>query len=208
MRDTVPVYGSGGFTSYDDRQLATQLRDFVDTQGIPRVKIKIGESGGHGVERDLSRIAQARALVGDGTELYVDANGGYTARQAVRVAHRMARYDVTWFEEPVSSDDLHGLRAVRDAVEPDVAAGEYGWDLPYFHRMCRVAHCAPHLHLDAALATANLRHVEWFHDHVRIESTLFDGAVDAKGGAMRPDLTVPGHGLTFKAADAQPYRVG
>jgi L-alanine-DL-glutamate epimerase-like enolase superfamily enzyme len=240
VRETVPVYGSGGFTSYDDRQLATQLRDWVGTQGIPRVKIKIGESWGHDVDRDLARVAQARAVIGDATELYVDANGGYTAKQAIRVAHRMARYDVTWFEEPVSSDDLPGLREVRDAVEADVAAGEYGWDLPYFQRMCgsvdclqvdvsrcggitewlRVsavaaayhlqvsAHCAPHLHLDAALATANLRHVEWFHDHVRIESMLFDGAVGADRGLMRPDLTAPGHGLTFKTADVQPYRVG
>jgi L-alanine-DL-glutamate epimerase-like enolase superfamily enzyme len=154
------------------------------------VKIKIGESWGRAVGRDLARIALAREVIGDDTGLYLDANGGYTAKQAVRVAHRMAPYDVAWFEEPVFSDDLPGLREVRDGVEPDVAAGEYGWDLPYFQRLCgsvdclqadasrcggitewvRVsalaagyhlqvsAHCAPHLHLDAALATANLRH--------------------------------------------------
>ncbi len=40
-----------------------------------------------------------------------------------------------WFEEPVSSDDLDGLRAVREAVRPGVAAGEYGYDLTYFRRM-------------------------------------------------------------------------
>jgi L-alanine-DL-glutamate epimerase-like enolase superfamily enzyme len=153
----------------------------------------------------------------------------------------MLPYEVAWFEEPVSSDDLAGLREVRDAVEPDVAAGEYGWDLPYFQRMCaagavdclqadvsrcggitewvRVAavaastnvdvsgHCAPYLHLDAALATANLRHLEWFHDHVRIESMLLDGVSTVDGGELRPDLTVPGHGLTFKAPDAQRYRI-
>jgi hypothetical protein len=36
-------------------------------------------------------------------------------------------------------------------------------------------HCAPHLHVHAAAAVPNLRHLEWFHDHVRIESMLFDG---------------------------------
>ncbi len=241
VRDSVPVYGSGGFTSYDEEQLTDQLAGWVHGQGIPRVKIKIGESWGHAVERDLARIAQAREVIGDATELYVDANGGYSRKQAIRVAHRMLPYEVTWFEEPVSSDDLAGLREVRDAVEPDVAAGEYGWDLPYFQRMCaagavdclqadvsrcggitewvRVAavaasmnldisgHCGPHLHLDAALATANLRHLEWFHDHVRIESMLLDGVSTVDGGEVRPDLGAPGHGLTFKASDAERYRI-
>jgi L-alanine-DL-glutamate epimerase-like enolase superfamily enzyme len=240
VREEVPVYGSGGFTSYDERQLTAQLSGWVYGQGIPRVKIKIGESWGRAVARDVTRVAQAREIIGDDAALYVDANGGYARKQAIRVAQRMLPYEVTWFEEPVSSDDLAGLREVRDAVEPDVAAGEYGWDLPYFHRLSasvdclqadvsrcggitewlRVAgvaaahnldvsgHCAPHLHVDAALATANLRHLEWFHDHVRIESMLFDGALDPEGGVLRPDLTAPGHGLAFKEKDAEQYRIG
>jgi len=239
VRETVPVYGSGGFTSYDDRQLANQLGGWVKEQGIPRVKIKIGESWGHAVERDLARVAQARQVVGDAAELFVDANGGYPRKTAVRVADRMADHGVSWFEEPVSSDDLDGLRLVRDATAADVAAGEYGWDLPYFQRLVtavdcvqvdvtrcggitewqRIAalaaahnldvsgHCAPHVHLDAALATPNLRHLEWFHDHVRIESMLFAGAGDATGGVLRPDRDAPGNGLTFKEADASRYRI-
>src|SRR5207302_5819535 len=91
---------------------------------------------GSRVERDLERIARARKVIGDGAELFVDANGGYSRKQAVRVAREAARYGVTWFEEPVSSDDLDGLREVRDLVDMDVAAGEYGFDLPYFARMC------------------------------------------------------------------------
>lgn len=55
--------------------------------------------------------------------------GGYTRKQAVRVAQATAEHDVTWFEEPVSSDDLTGLKEVRDQVRPDVTAGEYGFDL-------------------------------------------------------------------------------
>jgi L-alanine-DL-glutamate epimerase-like enolase superfamily enzyme len=242
VHERVPVYGSGGFTSYDDRQLAAQLGGWVHEQGLSRAKIKIGESWGGAVDRDLARVRRARQIIGERAELYVDANGGYTRKQAVRVAHRMAEHDVSWFEEPVSSDDLDGLRGIRDAVEPDVAAGEYGWDLPYFQRMCAAgavdclqadasrcggitewvrvaavaaahnidvsAHTAPHLHVDAALATPNLRHLEWFHDHVRIESTLFDGAARADGGVLRPDLSAHGHGLAFKDSDAQPYRLG
>jgi L-alanine-DL-glutamate epimerase-like enolase superfamily enzyme len=233
-RDAVPVYASGGFTTWEDDQLTGWLEDNLD---IGRAKIKIGESRGTRERRDLARIELARRVLGD-RELYVDANGGYTAKQAIRVA--AAFPDVRWFEEPVSSDDLDGLRRVRQAVSADVTAGEYGYDLPCFARLIdvvdclqadvsrcggitewqRVAalaasrqlevsgHCAPALHLDAAAATPNLRHLEYFHDHVRIESLFFDGvATPGPGGALRPDLSAPGHGLTFKAADAESYRI-
>jgi L-alanine-DL-glutamate epimerase-like enolase superfamily enzyme len=239
-RDEVPVYGSGGFTTYDNAAARTQLEHWVGDQQIPRVKIKIGESWGTCETRDLARIAFARSVIGPDTELYVDANGGYTRKQAVRVARAMAEYGVTWFEEPVSSDDLDGLREIRDQVDPDVAAGEYGYDLPYFVRMvdaqavdCLQAdvtrcggitewlraaavaaarglqvsgHCAPNLHAHVAAVVPNLRHLEYFHDHVRIETMLFDGALDPCGGALRPDPSRPGLGLALKEPDAAPYR--
>ncbi|GAB3137589.1 enolase C-terminal domain-like protein [Micromonospora sonneratiae] len=241
VQDRVPVYGSGGFTTYDEPQLRAQLGTWVHELRIPRVKIKIGESWGSAVGRDLTRMRQAREVIGADAELFVDANGGYTAKQAIRVADAAADLDVRWFEEPVSSDDLAGLRAVREAVEPDVTAGEYGYDLPYFQRMCAAAavdclqvdvsrcggitewqriaavaaahglevsgHCVPHLHVDVAAATANLRHLEWFHDHVRIESMFFDGVLMPSGGLLEPDLTVPGHGLEFREAEVRRFRI-
>ncbi|MEN3300645.1 enolase C-terminal domain-like protein [Pseudonocardia sp.] len=240
-RAEVPIYGSGGFTTYDPDQLDDQLHAWL-LQRIPRVKIKIGESWGAAPCRDLARIAQARAVIGPEVELYVDANGGYGRKQAVRIMDAAAEYDVRWLEEPVSSDDLTGLRAVRDSVRPDVAAGEYGGDLTYFQRMCtagavdclqadasrcggitewlRVAavaaahhlevsgHCAPHLHAHVAAATPNFRHLEWFHDHVRIERMFFDGSLDPTGGALRLDPSAPGHGLTLLADVAGRYRAG
>jgi L-alanine-DL-glutamate epimerase-like enolase superfamily enzyme len=109
--------------------------------------------------------------------------------------------DVRWFEEPVSPDDLDGLRLVRQSLDCDVTAGEYGCALVYFRRMCAAsynlevsAHCAPHLHVHAACATPNMRHLEWFHDHVRIEQDLFDGALRPVDGALRPRPDAPGHG--------------
>ena len=241
VRTDAPVYGSGGFTTYDDAQLTQQLSHWAIEQQIPRVKIKIGESWGAAVDRDVGRMARARAVIGDRTELFVDANGGYTRKQAIRVMAAAADLDIRWFEEPVSSDDLDGLREVRDAVSADVTAGEYGWDLYYFRRMCaaeavdclqadlsrcggitewlRVAavaasfglevsgHCAPHLHVHAAVATPNLRHLEWFHDHVRIESMLFDGTLDPSGGCIAPRGDAPGNGLTFRSEDASRFRV-
>src|SRR5215471_9732081 len=117
-REGVAVYGSGGFTSYDDGQTRDQMAGWVARDRIPRVKIKIGESWGGNERRDLERVALAREVIGQDAELYVDANGGYTVGQAIRVADRLAGYGVTWFEEPVSSQDLAGLAAVRQQVLP------------------------------------------------------------------------------------------
>lgn len=241
VREEVPVYGSGGFTTYDERQLEQQLGHWAHEQRIPRVKIKIGESWGGEVERDVRRVRQARSVIGEGCELFVDANGGYGAKQAVRVAEQVAELDVRWFEEPVSSDDLDGLRRVRDAVRADVAAGEYGYDETYFRRMASAGavdclqadasrcggitgwrraatiaaahdleisgHCAPHLHAAVAATVPNLRHLEWFHDHVRIESMFLDGALDPTGGTIRPSSGRPGHGFRWRGDVAEPYRV-
>jgi L-alanine-DL-glutamate epimerase-like enolase superfamily enzyme len=237
--DTVPVYGSGGFTTYDDRQTVEQLGFWAHEQRIPRVKIKVAESAGSCEDRDVHRMELARRTIGPRTELYVDANGGYTAKQAVRLMHAVAGLDVRWLEEPVSSDDLAGLRHVRSRVDADVAAGEYGNDITYFGRMCAAAavdclqvdatraggytgwlraaavaeehglqvsgHCAPNLHAPVAAATTNLRHLEWFHDHVRIESMLMQGALDPTGGVLRVDRSRSGHGLEFDRAAAEPY---
>jgi L-alanine-DL-glutamate epimerase-like enolase superfamily enzyme len=127
-----PVYGSGGFTSYSDRQLAEQLGGWVGA-GIPRVKMKIGRDA----MKDIDRVRIAREAIGHDTELYVDANGAYGRKQALQQAEAFADLDVSWFEEPVSSDDLEGLRLLRDRAPAgmEIAAGEYGYDISYFRRM-------------------------------------------------------------------------
>jgi L-alanine-DL-glutamate epimerase-like enolase superfamily enzyme len=241
-RDRVPVYGSGGFTTYDDEKTTAQLRTWVDDWGIPRVKIKIGESWGGDLNRDRHRVELSRRVIGDDVELFVDANGGYSRKQAIRMGRVLAEDSgVTWFEEPVSSDDLDGLREVRDQCPADIAAGEYGYCLTYFaplitsgavdcvqvdvtrcggytewlavaqlaaaHGLDTSAHCAPNLHAHVAAAVPRLRHIEYFHDHHRIEQELFDGALDPAGGTLRPDRDRPGHGLALRADKARPYRV-
>jgi L-alanine-DL-glutamate epimerase-like enolase superfamily enzyme len=149
--------------------------------------------------------------------------------------------DVTWFEEPVSSDDLDGLRRIAEAIEPDVTAGEYGYDLVYFERMCaagaadclqadvsrcagitewlRVAavaaahglqvsgHTAQSLHVHAAAAVPNLRHLEYFADHARAERLLFDGVPEPRGGMLSPDPSRPGIGLDLKRSASRDLRV-
>ncbi|MGY2065158.1 enolase C-terminal domain-like protein [Blastococcus sp. SYSU DS0619] len=135
VRQDSPVYASGGFTSYDDATTCDQLEGWL-ARGFDQVKIKIGESWGSAVPRDLARAALAREVVGDEVALLVDANGGYTAKQAVRVGRRLDELGVVWFEEPVSSDDLAGLRLVRRRLDCDVAAGEYGARIEDFAALC------------------------------------------------------------------------
>ncbi|GHF96866.1 MULTISPECIES: enolase C-terminal domain-like protein [Amycolatopsis] len=233
VHDEVAVYGSGGFTTLSDDELAAQLDHWVRQQRIPRVKIKIGASP----DRALDRVALARKVIGEDPALYVDANGAYSPGRARRVAERLVEWNVTWFEEPVSSDDLPGLAAARFPGGPDIAAGEYGYDLPYFARMLPSvdclqvdvtrcggytewrraaalaaavnrdvsAHCAPNLSAHAAVATQNFRHIEWFADHDRIERLFFDGCLDPAGGTVTPSMAAPGHGLTFRAEAAAEY---
>ncbi len=132
VRTEVMAYGSGGFTSYSDEQLRNQLGGWAKA-GFQAVKMKIGRDP----EADIDRVKTARQAIGPKVRLFVDANGAYSRKQALEQAHRFTEYGVTWFEEPVSSDDLEGLRLIRDDGPPgmDIAAGEYGYDAWYFRRM-------------------------------------------------------------------------
>lgn len=233
-RDAAPIYGSGGFTNYAHGQLRDQLAGWAEGLGCRWVKMKIGADP----KADPARIAAAREAAGE-AELMVDANGAFSRKAALGMAEVCARAGVTWFEEPVSSDDVAGLRWLRDrAPSPiEIAAGEYGWDvwrlrglleagavdvlqadatrclgLTGFMKAAALAeafqtplsaHCAPALHLHAAVAAAPLRHVEWFFDHARIESMLFDGAPVPAQGEIRPDRSRPGLGLELKRADVE-----
>jgi L-alanine-DL-glutamate epimerase-like enolase superfamily enzyme len=109
VRDAAPIYGSGGFTSYTIGQLQHQLGDWA-AEGIGRVKMKIGRDPA----ADLDRVAAARMAIGPQVELVVDANGAYTRKQALAQAERFAAEGVAWFEEPAPSNDLAGLRLLRD----------------------------------------------------------------------------------------------
>jgi L-alanine-DL-glutamate epimerase-like enolase superfamily enzyme len=237
FREAVPIYGSGGFTTYSDDELRAQLAGWVERDGCQWVKMKIGSQP----DLDPHRVDVARRAIGE-AGLFVDANGAYTVKQALALAEVFSQRGVLWFEEPVSSDDLPGLHILRQRAPAgmDVAAGEYGYTSDYFRQMLNAeavdvlqadatrcqgftgwlqvaalcdahhidlsGHCAPALHLHAAYAAPRFRHLEWFHDHVRIEHMLFDGAPVPRDGVIRPDLSRPGLGLDFKRLDAERYR--
>jgi L-alanine-DL-glutamate epimerase-like enolase superfamily enzyme len=234
----VPAYGSGGFTSYDVPTLARHMQQFA-RQGFRAVKIKVGRNPEH----DSARVSAVREAIGPDIDLMVDANGAYERKQAGRMIEQFERYAVTWFEEPVSSDDLEGLRQLRNQTPAgmDITAGEYGWDGDYFqrlldshavdvvqidstrcggftgflqcaqvagaHRIPVSAHCAPHLHAHVCASIRSLRHVEYFHDHARIEHLFFDGLPKLIDGSLELDLSRPGLGLDVRLKDVERYRV-
>lgn len=238
QRADIMVYGSGGFTSYDDAQLRSQFSGWAGA-GIRAVKMKVGRDAA----ADPARVAVAREAIGPDVALFLDANGSYTRKQALQLAQEFAALDVTWFEEPVSSDDLAGLRLIRDRAPPgmNISAGEYGYTPWYFARMleagavdvlqadatrcggvsgflaaaalCEAAclplssHCAPALHVSLDCAVDRCIHLEYFHDHVRIESLLFEGAPQPRQGRLAPELARPGLGLELRTASAARYRV-
>ena len=237
--EDVPIYGSGGFTSYSDERLCEQLGGWTEA-GIPRVKMKVGREP----ERDPARLDAAREAIGDDVELYVDANGAFARKEALAWAARYAdSWNVTWFEEPVSSDDREGLRLIRDSGPAglEIAAGEYAYvpadfrnllaggcvdclqadvtrcggitgllsasGLANAHSIDISAHCAPAISAHAFCAVERRRHLEYFHDHVRIEALLFDGVPEPDDGVLRPDRSRPGNGLTLRHRDAARFSV-
>ncbi len=229
VRDEVPVYGSGGFTSLSDARLAEQTRGWVK-EGMTQIKIKVGRDP----RADRHRLELVREVAGSDVALYVDANGGYQRAEAAAWAEEYARAGITWFEEPLTSEDLDGLRLLRGRAPGGlaIAAGEYIDRLDAARRMLAAeavdvlqldatrcggitgflaaaalarahhvdvsAHCAPAAHTAVASACPNLRHLEWFHDHVRIESLLFEGAPSAAGGSIAVDRTTDGHGIALR----------
>src|SRR4051794_16187121 len=225
VREEVPIYGSGGFCTYGPDEVAEQLGGWIE-EGIPRVKMKVGRDQ----DADPERVEAARAAIGTEAELYVDANGAYTTKDALGWAERYAfEWAASWFEEPVSSGELDALRLVRERAPAglDIAAGEYAYvprdfvnllgavdclqadvtrcggitgflragSLAAAHGLDLSAHFAPAASVAACCAVPRFRHLEWFHDHLRVESQLFNGVPEQAGGVIRPDRSRPGNGL-------------
>ncbi|MBV9083418.1 MAG: mandelate racemase [Acidobacteriaceae bacterium] len=238
MRNEVPAYGSGGFTSYSEHQLVEQLTCWA-SEGLNQVKMKIGCCP----EQDVARVAAVQKALERRAELFVDANGAYTRKQALHQAEHFGDLGVTWFEEPVSSDDRAGLHVMveRAPAIMNIAAGEYSYTLDdarllieaqavdvmqadvtrcggisNFLKIADVcetyhlplsAHTAPSIHASLCCAVVPAINVEYFHDHVRIEHMIFDGAITMKNGMLQPDESRPGLGLELKQPDAARYRI-
>ncbi len=233
-REKVPVYGSGGFTSYSNEETAIQFQKWKE-KGINKFKMKVGRNP----SQDVTRVKEARNAIDATDALFVDANGAYTLKQALNFAEKFREYGVTWFEEPVPFYDFQGLHLLRNQTSMDITAGEYGYNSFFFKDMlqsqcvdviqadatrccgytgffqaCNLSkgfdiplssHTAPSVHLHACLSQSNVCHMEYFHDHVRIEETFFDGFPILEKGHLLPHLDRYGHGLELKDKDIQKY---
>jgi L-alanine-DL-glutamate epimerase-like enolase superfamily enzyme len=238
VRDEVPIYGSGGFTSYTDQQLASQFENWRH-EGITKFKMKVGRHP----DKDQERVKHARKVIGEESELFVDANGAYKLKQALKLAFAFAESNVSWFEEPVIAENLNGLNFLRYEVpkKMNIAAGEYGYEISYFKRMlenqavdiiqadttrclgytgflqaCQLSgafntplssHTAPAAHLHPCLTQSLVCHMEYFHDHVRIESRYFEGFPKIRNGCLIPHLDRLGHGLELKEKDIEQFKI-
>ncbi len=238
VREQIQAYGSGGFTSYTEKELIEQLTGWAD-DGFLCVKMKIGTHP----DDDVPRVKAVQKALDGKAQLYVDANGAYDRQQALHKAQQFGELGVTWFEEPVTSDDRIGLHFMveRAPAVMKIAAGEYNYTLDdarllieaqavdvmqtdvtrcggvtnfiKIGHLCEIshypysAHTAPSIHATLCCALPAAMNVEYFHDHVRIEHMIFDGAITAKKGLLKPDLSAPGLGLKLKRADAEKFQI-
>jgi L-alanine-DL-glutamate epimerase-like enolase superfamily enzyme len=238
VRNEIQAYGSGGFTSYTEKQLIEQLTGWTN-EGFLCVKMKIGT---HPAD-DVARVAAVQKALKGKAQIYVDANGAYDRQQALHKSRQFGDLGVTWFEEPVTSDDRIGLHFMveRAPAAMKIAAGEYIYTLDDARLMieaqavdvlqadvtrcggisnfikigdlCEIchypysAHTAPSIHATLCCSILPAMNVEYFHDHVRIEHMLFDGAITAVNGILKPDLSRHGLGLELKRSDAEKFQV-
>jgi L-alanine-DL-glutamate epimerase-like enolase superfamily enzyme len=232
-RDEAAVYGSGGFSSYSLDRIREQLSGWVE-QGIPRVKMKVSREPERDPERlDAARAAigdDAELYVDSNGALTRKQAVRWAERfarewgvtwheepvssadfEGLRLVREAAPLDVAAGEYAYVPADFRNLLPCVDCLQADVTrcggitgflragalASAFGLDLS--------AHCAPSASLAACCAVPGFRHLEWFHDHVRLEPLLFDGVLEPVEGALRPDRSRPGNGLELKRADAARY---
>ena len=124
QQTAVPVYASGGWTSYEDEQLVEEMCEIV-RRGYKALKFKVGVEGGRNINRDVVRVRKVREAIGPDIKILVDANNCFEAATAVQLANRIRDYDITLFEEPVFADDIPGLARFRRGTDIPLATGEH-----------------------------------------------------------------------------------
>jgi L-alanine-DL-glutamate epimerase-like enolase superfamily enzyme len=231
--ESVEVYGSGGFCSYSDAQLSDQLSGWAQ-EGFARVKMKIGRGNDeHRVAVARAAIGDDVELMVDGNGAYDVPAARRMATEFTADDVRWFEEPVS-SDDPDGLRSLRGcvpgmaiaageyatsvfaanaLLGSVDVLQADVTrcGGITGFmrmdGLCAAHDTPLSAHCAPALSAHAMAATQQGLHIEYFHDHARIESLLFDGALEPQGGALTPDRSCPGHGMSLRRGAAERYCV-
>jgi L-alanine-DL-glutamate epimerase-like enolase superfamily enzyme len=234
-RAAVPIYGSGGFTNLDDTELAEQVglwrslgctamkikigqdwganpaRDLQRVRRLrelaPEAALMVDANGGYST-------AQARrvgAVLDDLAVVWFEEPVSSDDVDGLALVRGAVRADVAAGEYVSDLYDARRLAPAVDCLQLDVTrcGGYTGWlaaaSIAAAHNLEVSAHCAPALHAPVAAAITNIRHIEYFIDHTRLEPKLFTGLPTAAGGMLTPDTTRPGHGMSL-AATAAHYR--
>jgi len=111
----------GGWLNWPLETVVSDCKRLIEEEGYRAVKIKVGSANS---SEDLDRVEAVRKALGPGIRIMTDANGRWTLLQAIETAGRLADFDVTWIEEPISFDDVQGHRRLADAIRTPIALGE------------------------------------------------------------------------------------
>jgi L-alanine-DL-glutamate epimerase-like enolase superfamily enzyme len=132
-RSQVPVYATFGFAFFEREELADAARSWVG-RGFKRLKMTVGH---HALQRrdeprlladviaeDVKRLEAVRDAVGPDVQIYIDANCSLDYFHALSLAQRIEQLGVTFFEEPVSQNDIPNLVKLRAKTSIPLAAGQ------------------------------------------------------------------------------------
>jgi L-alanine-DL-glutamate epimerase-like enolase superfamily enzyme len=122
--ERVPLYGSGGWLSYDVNELLAEATGYVK-RGFRAVKIKVGSPE---VERDVERLTRVREAVGPHINVMMDANQGMNVGTALQLVTATRPLRITWFEEPLPHTDFEGYAQLRRQSGVSLAMGEREFD--------------------------------------------------------------------------------
>ncbi|WP_232376775.1 enolase C-terminal domain-like protein [Amycolatopsis aidingensis] len=236
FHDQVPVYGSGGFTNYPLDRLAGQLADWVeagigsvklkisrepsrDAERLTAARAAIGPgpallADANGALTRKQALHWAHRLAGEWNVCWFEEPVSSDDPGGLRLVreHGPGGLEVAAGEYGFVPHDFAGLLGSVDCLQADVTrcGGVTGLlqvaGLCTVHQVDLSAHCAPSASAHAFCAVRPLRHLEYFHDHVRFEGIAFDGTPTPVGGALRPDPDRPGLGLEVRWPDLEPYR--
>jgi L-alanine-DL-glutamate epimerase-like enolase superfamily enzyme len=236
FHEAAPIYGSGGFTSYSEAQLRRQLEGWRGA-GLPRAKVKVGREPGRDPQRlalcrealgesvelmvdangaftPSEALARADEYAAFGVEYFEEPvssqnrDGLRFVRERAPHGMAIAAGEYEW--------DLGGIARLAgcvDVIQADVTRVGGITAMLGVDGICRAlqrpfsAHCAPAVSAHACCAIESLVHLEYFHDHVRLERMLFEGTLDPEGGTLRPDPTRPGHGLSLRHDEVERWAV-
>ena len=132
-RDRVPLYATFGFGFYDRDQLAAAARDWL-ARGFTRLKMTVGNHGlarrdeprplGELIIEDVARVRAVREAVGDAAGIYIDANCSLDQYHAIKLAQMLEPYDIAFFEEPITQNDVPLMADMRRRTRIPLACGQ------------------------------------------------------------------------------------